>query len=284
LKILFLLFAISAAALGWTCPACSTGNDGAFCSGCGLPQVPEGMEYVAPCTVSVNGETVPVPAFFIDSEPVSCRDMLEWLSQEIVLVDHIPIYITGQESLLMPGENLGEDFRNIVFVRYTPWVIYRDGGGGVTNITVQTGSFDYPATSVTFDAARLYLSDTGRMLPSAAQLTAAAEAGVVEPMDTWTVMSSYSDFLTMTLSGVLGTSTAGLSMFSDNRSDEERIMWEWSGDAWGQSLDSISDFLSPYALIVKPLQPAVYGTGLREMGYFNIVFRGVVNMPWFQQT
>jgi len=242
------------------------------------------MEYIPPSTVTVDGENYSVGAFFIDREPVICRDILDWLTSEIRYVNQIPVYLTGQESLLMPGENMGEDFRNIIFIRYTPWVIYRNYQEEVTGVTVQTGCFDIPATSITFDAARQYLNDNGKRLPTRLEIAAAASEGVIGYEDTWEVMSAYSDFISMTLSGIIGTSPAGLTMFSESQTPEERIMWEWTRDAWNQPPDTTSDFQSPYALIVKPIDPPFDGTALREGGYYNVDFRGVVSVPWFEQS
>ena len=283
MKTFFLLFVIVAIASAWICPECGTENEGDFCSGCSLPVPPEGMEYIAQSTVTVDGESFSVGPFFIDRDPVICRDILDWLAGEIRFVHQIPVYLTGQESLMMPGENMGEDYRNIIFVRYTPWVIYRDYQDEVTGVTVQTGCFDIPATSITFDAARQYLNDNGKRLPTRLEIEAAASEGVISYEDTWEVMSAYSDFISMTLSGIIGVSPAGLAMFSDSQTPEERIMWEWTRDAWNQPLDTTSDFQSPYALIVKPIDPPVDGTALREGGYYNVDFRGVVSVPWLEQ-
>ncbi len=282
LKILYLLFALVSIVFAWTCPACSTENDGEFCNECSLPQPPDGMVYVAPTTVTVDGEDFAVEPFFIDREPVICRDILDWLASEIYYIDQIPIFLTGQPDLLMPGESMGEDFRDIIFIRYTPWVIYKNIEGNVTGITVQTGCFDIPAASVTFDAARLYLIDEGKRLPTRIEITAAVSAGAIGIEDTWEVMDSYSDFISMTLSGVIGTSPAGLAMFSENQTPQERIMWEWTRDAWNQPPDSIADLQAPYALIFKPLDPPVEGTAMRETGYYNVIFRGVVSIPWIE--
>ena len=284
MKILYLLFILVSIVSAWTCPACGTDNDGDFCSDCDIPRPPEGMEYIGPSTVIVDGESISVAPFFIDREPVICRDILDWLAREISYVDQIPVYLTGQEELLMPGESMGEDFRNIIFVRYTPWVIYKNLQSEVTGVTVQTGCFDIPATSATFDAARLYLYDNGKRLPTRVEIAAAASAGAIGFEDTWEVMNAYSDFISMTLSGIIGISPARLAMFSENQTPEERIMWEWTRDAWKQPPDTISDFQSPYALIFKPLDLPVEGTALRESGYYNVIFRGVVPIPWIEQS
>ena len=199
MKVFYLLFTLVSIISAWTCPACSTENEGEFCTDCYLPVPPPGMEYIAPSTVIIDGESIHLAPYFIDREPVICRDILDWLAAEISYVEQIPIYITGQEGLLMPGENMGEDFRNIIFVRYTPWVIYRNAQDGVTGVTVQTGCFDIPATSVTFDAARLYLGDNGKRLPTRVEIAAAVEAGAIGIEDTWEVMNAYSDFISMTL-------------------------------------------------------------------------------------
>ena len=280
MKVLYLLFVLVSIISAWTCPACSTENNGDFCTDCDLPMPPQGMEYIAPSIVIIDGDSIHVGPYFIDREPVICRNILDWFAQEISYVDQIPVYITGQEELLMPGENMGEDFRNIIFVRYTPWVIYRNEQNGVSGVTVQTGCFDIPATSVTFDAARLYLNDNGKRLPTGVEIAAAVTAGAIRIEDTWEVMSAYSDFISMTLSGIIGTSPARLAMFSENQAPEDRIMWEWTRDAWDQPPDTISDFLSPYALILKPLDPPFEGVALRESGYYNVIFRGVVPIPW----
>lgn len=237
--------------------------------------------FIPACSVSVDGNMVPVPAFFIDSEPVSCRSILGWLSSEISYLDQVPVYLTGQEELLMSGSNIGSEFSDVVFVRYTPWVIYLDMQGGIEGITVQTGCFDNPANAVTFDAASLYLGDIGKRLPTEAELTAAVSAGAAGYIDTWEVVSAYSDFISMTLSSIIGVPPAGLSMFSENLDPRERIMWEWTVDAWGQSPYGPPDDVSPYAVIVKPLDPVFRGTAMREYGYFNVVFRGVVALPWY---
>lgn len=279
---LLLLCAAIASAFAWTCPACGLeDNADQFCVRCDLPVPPEGMVYVPACSVRIEGVDVFVPPFFIDAEPVTFRRVLDWLTGKISQMHQAYVFLTGQESLFMPGDQLGDDFRDVVFVRYTPWVIYRDLQDRVTGVTVQTGCFDMPANAMTFDAARLYLNDRGRRLPTLAQMTAAEMAGVVSHTDTWELMSSYGDFLSMTLSAIVGIPPADFAIFSGNGEAHDPVLWEWTRDAWAQPPDSISDLDSPYAVIVKPLDPPVTGTALREYGYFNVIFRGVVPMPWY---
>jgi hypothetical protein len=284
LKKIFLVFLIAGSALAWTCPACGHENQDEFCTECGLPIPPDGMEFIPACTVSIDGDSVSVPAFFIDSNPVICRDVLNWLSGEISYLDQIPVYLTGQSEMLMPGENIGEEFRDVVFIRYTPWVVYRNAQGQVTSVTVQTGCFDYPAPAFTFDAARLYLQDIGKRLPTRAEFIAAVQAGAIGYTDTWEVLSTYSDFISMTISSIVGVSPAGFSMFTENITPSERIMWEWTMDAWGQPVGEQPELQSPYALLMKPLDPIETGTCLRENGYFNVIYRGVVTLPWYGRS
>ncbi len=276
MKVLLLVFFLAALAWGWICPACGTENSGEFCTHCDIPEPPEGMEFVEASIVIIDGEDVEVGPFFIDSKPVICRDVLSWISNEIRHLQEVHIYLSGQEELLMPGDAMGEEYTNIVFIRYSPWVIYKDVQGSVTGITVQTGCFDIPAASFTWQAANLYLHDRGSRLPSRAELTVATESGIIEIEDTWEVLNAYSDFITMTLSGILGIPPANLAMFSDNQSPADRVMWEWTRDAWGQAPGSLSELESPYALIFKPVVPPVAGTALRGSGYYNVIFRGVV--------
>lgn len=280
---LLLVLTTAAAATPWDCPECGTVNEGEICVECGLPQAPEGMVYIDRCTVEIDGVTVETGPFFIDSDPVTCREMLDWMSSEVGRLEEISFYIGGQEDLLVPGEALSDEYSGVMFMRYTPWVVYVDQQGSVTGVTVQTGCFDIPAVSLTWEAASLYLNDTGRRLPSQAELLAAHRAGVLSIYDTWESLDAYSGFIQMTLAGVMGVSVAGLSMFADNRSPSDRVMWEWSRDAWGQTPDSLSDLDSEYALVLRPLDTPEAGTALRSIGYYNVIFRGVVPLPWMEE-
>jgi hypothetical protein len=240
------------------------------------------MVFIDGCTVEVNGREVAVAPFFIDSEPVTSRVLLDWLVSELTMIDQVPAILGGQEELLMPGEAISEEYTGVVFLRYTPWVVYCDPQGAITGVTVQTGCFDMPAVSVTPSGASMYLAGTGRRLPSLAEMIAAQEAGVVTMRDTWESISAYSSFIEMTLSGVLGVSTSGLSMFSEDARPEDRVMWEWTSDAWGQSPDSLADPDSPYGVLFRPTATPETGTGLRSIGYYNVIFRGVVPLPWLE--
>lgn len=279
MELLAILFLVTGLAGAWVCPACGSEASGDFCGSCGLPRVPEGMAFVPACSVTVNGETVHVPAFFVDRDPVTCRDLLDWLGAELHSLDQVTMYLTGQDELIMSGEVFQEDFSGVYFVRYTPWVIYVDETGKVGGVNVQNGCFDLPAAALTFAAADLYLQDTGKRLPTEAELVAAVSGGTVGAEDAWDVMEKYTDFLSLTISSVVGIPPSRLAMFGGNASPEERVMWEWTREPWGgESVTSNS----PYALIVKPLDPPVRGTALRENGYFNVIFRGVVPLPWYQ--
>lgn len=278
--LLAVLLAAAAATLGWDCPNCGASNGGELCIRCGLPEPPAGMVFIPACTVLVEGLEVAVAPFFIDAEPVTARALLDWLPTELGLIDQVPGILGGQEELLMPGDAIGEEYSGVVFLRYTPWVVYMDPQGTVTGVTVQTGCFDLPAVSVTPAGASAYLAQTGRRLPSRAEMVAAHEAGVLGMVDTWASLSAYSSFLEMTLSGVLGVSLSGLSMFAEGARPEDRVMWEWTRDAWGQPPDSLPDPDSPYGVLFRPTDPAELGTGLRSIGYYNVIFRGVVPLPW----
>ncbi|MBD3278415.1 MAG: hypothetical protein GF388_08950 [Candidatus Aegiribacteria sp.] len=281
MKFIYVTIALASLLLAWECPECDTENQGDFCTNCDLPKVPEGMEYVEASTVVIDGDSIAVPAFFIDSQPVTCRDMLSWLTEEMNGVSNVPYYITGQSELVMYGDQISEEFTDVIFVRYTPWVIYTGSQGQISSVTVQSGCFDLPAASITCDAAELYLEDQGKRLPGVEELTAAMDRGIVNYYDTWEVMNSYSDFISMTLSGVLGVSPSGLAMFSENQASEERVMWEWTRDQWNREPGTLPDRNAPAALVVKPLDPPVEGSALRESGYYNIIFRGVVSLPWY---
>jgi len=285
LRLLLLLLVLTAVAVAtpWDCPSCHAVNQGEICIDCGLPRTPDGMIFVDRCTVEVNGVPVETGPFFIDQNPVTCRQMLDWITSEVNFYEEVPFYIGGQEELLIPGEALGDEYQGVIFMRYTPWVIYTDQQGMVTGVTVQTGCFDIAAVSLTWEAASLYLGSTGRRLPTQAELYAAHQAGILEVHDTWESLNAYSGFVQMTLAGVMGVSVAGLSMFSDNTSPADRVMWEWTRDAWGQAPDSLSDLQSEYALILKPLDPPQAGTALRDIGYYNVIFHGVVPIPWMEE-
>ena len=271
---------IAATAFAWDCPNCGASNDGELCVRCGLPEPPPGMVFVDRCTVTIDGRDVVVDPFFVDAEPVSARVLLDWLASELTVIDQVPSLLGGQEELLMPGDAIGEEYSGVVFLRYTPWVVYMDSQGGVTGVTVQTGCFDIPAVSLTPYGASSYLASLGTRLPTLAEITAAHEAGVIRAFDTWESIGAYSSFIEMTLSGVLGVQLSGLSMFAPGARPEDRIMWELTADAWGQAPDEPSDTDSPYSLLFRPTDPPETGTGLRSVGYYNVIFRGVVPLPW----
>lgn len=281
MRALLLALLVASVCLAWDCPNCGTANDGELCVRCGLPEPPAGMVFIPERTVNIDGMEVHVAPFFIDTEPVESRDLLDWLSSELTTIEDIPLILGGQEELLMPGDAISDSYAGVVFMRYTPWVFYMDAQGTVTGVTVQTGCFDMPAVSVTKEGASRYLEDTGRRLPTLAEITAASDAGFVGLHDAWESISSYSDFIEMTLSGILGVSVSGLSMFAPGARPQDRVMWEWTGDSWGQSSGSPADPDSPYAVLFRPTDPPETGTALRSIGYYNLIFRGVVPIPWF---
>ncbi len=275
---ILLLALAGAVAAQWECPACGTGTEGEICAACGIPRPPAGMAYIPPCTVEVAGSGVALPHFFVDSTHVTYRELLPWAGSEIAFTDEIQVFLGGQEELLMSGASLGEQYAGMVFVRYSPWVVNTDGGGNVQSLTVQTGCFDLPAASMTWAATELYLRTRGCRLPTLAEMHALTEAGLVEPVDAWETMSAYGTFLNMTLSGVLGVGLAELSMFESGDPDD-RIMWEWTRDAWAQPPDSLSDLEGPGGTIVRPVDGLEVGTARRDAGYYNVVFRGVMPLP-----
>jgi len=143
---------------------------------------------------------------------------------------------------------------------------------------VPAGCFGMPAASFTWDGATLYLMDTGRRLPTVAQITAANEAGLITRFDVYTVMSSFESVMTATMGQLLGP-LGRQSMFMGYSTASERVMWEWTRDEWARKPGEPDDPLGLYRTIWKPLDTPVTGAAGRDMGYFNVIFRGVVSLP-----
>jgi hypothetical protein len=263
IKAAVILVVLAGAAAAWDCPRCGTpGQGAAFCSVCGLPEPPAGMAFVPGCTVTVSGEQVEVAPFFIDSMPVTYRDVLPWMETAVTSEEDLAAVVTGQ---------FDESYQ---FLSFTPFINNEDG----TALTVPAASFGMPAASFTWEGATLFLTDAGKRLPTLAQITAANEAGLITRFDVYTVMSSFEPVMTATMGQLLGP-LGRQSMFMGYSTASERVMWEWTRDEWALRPWEPGDPLGPYRTIWKCLDTPVTGAAGRDTGYFNVIFRGVVSLP-----
>ncbi|MBN1433495.1 hypothetical protein JW921_01970 [Candidatus Fermentibacterales bacterium] len=244
----------------WVCPACGASVEGDFCLSCGLMKPPEGMAFIPEGAVLLNGEEVTFEAFFIDSAPASYRQVLPWLNATIQSPEEWAMIVTGQYD------------DDLLFLKFTPFT----GSSDRSSIVVPASCFDLPAASFTWEGARHFLSDQGKRLPTRAELLAAWQAGLVDPVDTHAVMGCFESVMVATLGTVLGSLDRQAMFMPGNSSPEERLMWEWTRDAWLQAAGDLSDLDEGNRTIMKPLDPPVFGFAGRNNGYFNVIFRGVV--------
>jgi len=220
------------------------------------------MAFIPACTVELEGVTIDVEPFYIDSFPITYRQILPWMSGVIGSPEDLAAIITGQFD------------ENYQFLSFTPFINSEDG----TSLTVPSDCFGIPAASFTWEGASLYLRDQGKQLPTAVQLMAARNAGVLEGFDVYTVMSTYSDVMMASLGNLLGN-ISNQSMFTGHSTTSERIMWEFARDQWGRHQDEPIDMTGKYRILFKPVDPVQLGAAGRSMGYFNVIFRGVVVLP-----
>ncbi|MBD3369950.1 SUMF1/EgtB/PvdO family nonheme iron enzyme [Candidatus Fermentibacteria bacterium] len=246
-------------ALGWICPACSTESEGLLCTDCGLPRPPEGMGYAPACTVEVRGAAVRVESFFVDSFPVTYREILPWMNENVSTLEDMAGIVTGQYDA------------NLQFLRYTPFTGNSEG----TGITVPSNCFSLPVGSFTYEGAASYLQSRGARLPTTAEILAAKRQGLVDRFDVESVMRRFAAMMRSTMGSMLGD-LANQAMFAGYSTVDERLMWEWTTDAWRQPPDSIYRLDAPYRVIVRPTEEAELGAAGSDMGYFNVTFRGVV--------
>jgi len=255
-----LILAFSAAA--WTCPACGAEQTENSCSVCGLPLPPPGMVYVPASSVVVQGDTVQVGAFFIDSLPVAYRDVLPWLGQNCRDGQVLASVITGQYS------DSGH------FLAFTPFV-----ATATSEYSVPAVCLDRPAAAFTWTGAQWYLSSRGARLPTLAEIHAAAQLGLIQPFNAFNEMQLYANLLETSLGDILGA-LGRQAMFAGYSTEEERVMWELTHTPLGGDPSiAMPETGDPCIMIFKPLPvPIVTGTG-RDTGYFNVIFRGAIDLP-----
>ena len=251
-----LILVSAAVAAEWTCPACGSAAEGDACPECGLLQPPEGMAYVPACRVQVLGDTVAVDAFLVDSNPVTYRRVLPWLNANLTSMQDLAELLVGQYDA--EGQ----------FLKFTPFVVGESGQG----LTVPTDCFSMPVASLTWTGAVRYLRSRGARLPRAAELAAAARMGLAEPVEVYPVMSCYAQVMERNM-GILG-SLGSQAIFSYGEGSE-LSMWEWTLDAWGQDPAEPAGQQDPYRTLLRPGRTEP-GVARKNMGYFNVTFRGVI--------
>lgn len=250
------------AAWAWVCPECGVDVSGNFCGDCTLPAAPPGMVYIPGTDVVLQGDTVAVGPFFIDSSPVAYRSVLSWLGENCRDPRVLASVITGQYS------------ESGHFLAFTPLVATATG-----EYTVSAASLDRPAAGFTWNGASWYLSSRGARLPTLAEIAAALEHGVIEPFNAYSEMQLYARLMETSLGEVLGA-ISRQAMFAGFSTAEERVMWELTHTSFSENPTEAMPYgENPYIAIFKPLPvPVVSGTG-REMGYFNVIFRGALDLP-----
>ncbi len=261
---IFVMIFLVLAAFAWECPECGSENSGSFCSDCHLPQPPEGMIYVPATTVEIDGVMVDVLPFFIDEQPVSYRDFVPWLNGSNFGLDELGIIITGG----------GGGDETMQFLAFTPFM-GAEGGG----IAVPSQCLENPAASITWNGAQSFLSENGKRLPTLAEMKAADSYGLIAVWDSFDAMQSFAAQMQSSMGEMLGTLNAQ-AMFAGYSSANERVMWELTGTVFGgdPSVTSVSINVS-YITLFKALSETMISSTGRDMGYFNVIFRGAIQVP-----
>ncbi len=258
----FLLVLFVLTSFAWECPVCFTENELSYCTECHLPEPPYGMVFVQATSVEIDGEMVEVQPFFIDASPVTYRDFLPWLNGSGFGLQELGVIITG-----------GGD-ESMQFFAFTPFTSAPEGG-----ITVPSQCLESPVAAITCSGAQSYLIDSGKRLPTLAEIKAASLQGLIGTYDSYEAMSLYASQMQQSMGSMLGTLSLQ-AMFAGYSTENERIMWELTGSVvGGNPVTTILPLDSDYIRIFKALvEPVISSTG-REMGYFNIIFRGAIEVP-----
>lgn len=248
--------------MAWDCPDCGADNQGSYCTVCHLPEPPAGMVFVPACSVVTGDDTVHVSRFFIDESPVSYRSFLPWLNNSGFGVRELGVIITGG----------GDD--SMEFLAFTPFI--GDPSGG---ITVPSRCLENAAASITWNGSQSYLSDRGKRLPTLGEIHAANQAGILTEIDVYQAMLAYSDQLRASMGdmlGMLGTQ----AMFAGYSTARERVMWELTGTVYGGNPVNTAPAGDVIRVtIFKPGNPPELSFIDRNDGYFNVVFRGAIQVP-----
>lgn len=262
MRALIVLLLAAMAAGAWNCPRCGLDVQGDLCRACGIPRVPPGMVYVPRTTVVIQGDTLSVAPFLVDTFPVTYRSVLPWLGENCRDPRALASVITGQYN------------ENGLFLAFTPFVA---GTGG--EFTVPAPCMDRPAAGFTWNGATAYLAFRGLRLPTLGELYAAHQHGHVESFNVYTEMQNYADVLESSLGSILGN-LALQAMYAGYSTAEERLMWELTFTPFGDPpVTAVPRVENPFITLFKALPaPRTTGTG-RDMGYFNVIFRGALNLP-----
>lgn len=160
------------------------------------------------------------------------------------------------------------------FLAFTPFI--GDQGGG---ITVPSQCLENPVASITWSGAQSFLSDTGKRLPTLAEMESAASHGLIDTWDSYEVMLAFAGQMQSSMGEMLGTLNLQ-AMFAGYSSANERIMWELTGTVFGGNprATTVSMDVS-YITLFKALAEPLISSTSRDMGYFNVIFRGAIEVP-----
>jgi len=92
-------------------------------------------------------------------------------------------------------------------------------------------------------------------------------------------MLAFANQMRTAMGDMLGT-VGTQAMFAGYSTERERIMWELTGTVPGDDMgNTVPSSDAKYIIILKPADELQTSATDRDNGYFNVIFRGAIQVP-----